>query len=78
MGEVFSLLSIAKVDYYQNIYQIFSLTSLKYYLELEIRTDKSKWIVLNTYRPPASNIQSFIDELSNILDKTSRNMILSW
>ena len=30
MGEVFSLLSI--VDYYQNIYQIFSLTSLKYYL----------------------------------------------
>ena len=29
-GEVFSLLS--KMDYYQNIYQILSLTSLKYYL----------------------------------------------
>ena len=25
---------------------------------------------MNTYRPPASNIQSFIDELSNILDKS--------
>ena len=39
-------------------------------LPLEIRIDKSKWIVLNVYRPPTSNIQSFIDELSNTLDKS--------
>ena len=39
-------------------------------LPLEIRIDKSKWIVLNIYRPPASNMQSFIDELSNTLDKS--------
>ena len=39
-------------------------------LPLEIRIDKSKWIVLNIYRPPASNIQAFIDELSNTLDKS--------
>ena len=39
-------------------------------LPLEIRTDKSKWIVLNIYRPRASNMQSFIDELSNTLDKS--------
>ena len=39
-------------------------------LPIEIRIDKSKWIVLNIYRPPASNMQSFIDELSNTLDKS--------
>ena len=39
-------------------------------LPLEIRIDKHKWIVLNIYRPPVSNIQSFIDELSKIHDKS--------
>ena len=37
---------------------------------LEIRIDKNKWIVLNIYRPPASNMQSFINELSYTLDKS--------
>ena len=32
-------------------------------LPLEIRIDKHKWIVLNIYGPPVSNIRSFIDEL---------------
>ena len=39
-------------------------------LPLEISIDENKWIVLNIYRPPASSIQYFIDELSNILDKS--------
>ena len=39
-------------------------------LPLEIKIDKSKWIVLNIYRPPASNIQSFINELFDTLDKS--------
>ena len=53
----------------KHIYQILSLTSFKYYL-LKLELIKVSGLFLNIYRPPASNIQRFIDELSDILDKS--------
>ena len=48
-------------------------------LAVEININKRKWIILNAYRWPESNIDNFIDNIQDDQTKPSLNMnALSW